>query len=360
MNQTDPIPVITARGSHYDVGQVIGSQMKDHLAAILVQKKKDLPRAVSWDDARRQSQVYLGYSQSVYPQYVDEFRGMAAGAEMQFEDLFTLVCEELWDAHIWQTETHQNTRGCTDLAARGKGTKDGSTLLAHTNDELPDHENHLVILKIKTGDEPEILGISSGGRGISAGYNAAGIGLTGNQVNSNDCRPGVPRMLMVRAILGSRRLGEALEICALPERASNYNNIISDISGEIFSMEGSATDVEAIYIEDDILVHTNHYLSPAMRCFEADRSEIAGSLVRYHRAKRLLKENYGEITQELMMSVLRDHTNFPNSICMHGNISRTAYSIVIQLDQLCCWIGKGRPCETSYVRYQLEPWADLV
>jgi isopenicillin-N N-acyltransferase like protein len=350
------IPVIKASGSYHDIGIVIGRTMKDHIAAILAKARKDLPPNILWKDILHQSKLYLTHSQAVYPQYIQELAGIADGADLPFEDLFALMCEELWDSHIWKFGTHRPLKGCTDLVARGRATMDGSTLLAHTNDEQPGHENHLVILKIQAEDEPEFLGVSYGGAEISSGYNAAGIGITGNQVDSNDCRPGVPRLLMVRAILAARRLGEALAVCTLPGRASNYNNIISDTSGEVFSMEGSASECEAIYIEEDILAHANHYVSPPMRKFIADRHEIANSLVRHNRAMRLLRENYGQISPLKMMEFLTDHTNYPASICMHGIKSITAYSIIIQLNELRCWIGKGRPCETTYTEYKLAPW----
>lgn len=352
----DPIPVLSAQGSYYQVGLTIGKQMKPHLQVILAQAIKNVPKTVAWKEVQEESNRYLKFTQDVYPHYLSELQGIAAGADVDFVVLFASMCEELWDPHVWELEHYHSGKGCTDLAARGRATKDGSTLLAHTNDELPDHENHLVILKIQAEDEPEYLGVSSGGAAVTAGFNAAGIALTGNQVYPNDCKPGVPRQLMVRAIMGARRLGEALQTCVLPERASNYNNIVADASGEIFSMEGSATDMEAIYIKDDILAHANHYVSLPMREYEADRGEITNSLVRHHRAFRLLRESYGEITVETMMAIMKDHTNYPASICMHGINYRTAYSMVIQLNELRCWIGKGRPCEAQYFEYQLEPY----
>jgi isopenicillin-N N-acyltransferase-like protein len=245
--------------------------------------------------------------------------------------------------------------GCTDMAARGSATLDGSTLIAHTNDLLPESEANLVILKIQAGDEPEFLGISSGGVGISAGFNAAKISLTGNQLDQNDIRPGVPRLLVVRAILASRHLSEAMDHCLLPQRASSYNNVISDASGEVYSMEGSATDCEALYIEGDILAHSNHYLSPAMRRFEADRNDMSNSILRYNRAMRLLHENFGQLTPELFQKLLADHAGYPTSICKHGLETVTVFSIIIQLEQLRAWIGRGRACVTEYIEYQLEP-----
>jgi isopenicillin-N N-acyltransferase-like protein len=227
--------------------------------------------------------------------------------------------------------------------------------LAHTNDLSAQVEDKLVLLKVQAGDEPRFLGVSVGGIGYSAGFNAAGIGLTGNQVDSNDIRPGVPRLMMVRAILAARRLGEAMNVCMLPQRASNYNNVIADLHGEVYSMEGSATDYEPVYIAEDILAHANHYATPAMRKFEYDRNAIADSVIRHNRAWRLLRENYGKLSPELFQRLLGDHANFPASICKHDGEAVTVFSLILNLTRLRAWIGRGRPCQTEYIEYCLEP-----
>lgn len=343
------IPLIEVRGNHRQVGQQIGRRCQTQIRSTLLNLGEGLPAGVTLPEILRQSIRYLEYSRDVYPQYVEELEGIAEGAEAPFDQIFLSMCEELWESAAWK-------RGCTDMAARGRATLDGSTLIAHTNDLLPQAEADLVLLKIQAKDEPEFLGISPGGIGISAGFNAAGISLTGNQLYNNDIRPGVPRLLVVRAILASKHLSEAMGHCLLPQRASSYNNVLADANGEVYSMEGSATDCEPIYIEDDFLSHTNHYVSPAMRRFEADRNRISSSVLRYYRAARLLRENYGQLTPELFQVLLSDHAGYPASICMHGPDTVTVFCIIIQLEQLRAWIGRGRACETEYTEVQLNPY----
>ena len=345
---TKQIPLVEARGTHREVGQQIGQACQTRIRSTLARLRDELPADVTWEKMLQQSMRFLEFSRQVYPQYVDELEGIAEGADVPFDEVFLSMCEELWEAAAW--------RGCTDMAARGCASKDGSTLIAHTNDLLPHAEEHLVLLKVQAGDEPEFLGISSGGIAISAGFNAAGISLTGNQLDNNDIRPGVPRLLVVRAILTSRNLSEAMDHCLLPKRASSYNNVLADLSGEVYCMEGSATDCEPIYIDEDILAHTNHYLSPAMRHFESDRNSISNSVLRYNRAMRLLRENYGQLTPQLFQKMLSDHAGYPTSICKHGTETVTVFSIIIQLEGLRAWIGLGRACETKFKEFKLEPY----
>jgi isopenicillin-N N-acyltransferase-like protein len=352
----DPIPVIRVSGTHREVGQAIGQRMKPQIQHMMERTREDLPPGVSWAEMLQIAQLCLAYTRAIYPQLVEELEGIAEGAALPFDEIFLGICEELWEPAARHSRGLDTSKGCTDFAARGLATVDGSTLLAHTNDLAPDAERDLIILRVQAGEEPEFLGVSVGGLGISAGFNAAGIGLTGNEVSCNDIRPGVPRLLIVRAILAARRLEEAMNACLLPDRASNYNNIIADPNGEVYSMEGSATDCEPIYIDGDILAHANHYVTSAMRRFEADRGAIGGSIIRHNRAMRLLRENYGKLSPELFQKLLADHANYPGSICKHAGNTVTVFSIIINLNELRTWIGRGHPCETTYVEHTLDPW----
>jgi len=368
---TEPIRVIAVRGSHHEVGRQIGEEMRPTLQRMVAALGAGLPAGVTLDDMRQQGRIYLAHTRDVYPQYVRELEGIAEGANLPFEDLFLELCEELWEEVAWRNlgpgwraaapqGEHAagpgRVKGCTDMVARGRATVDGSTLVAHTNDLEPEAEDDLVLLRVQAGDEPEFLACSVGGLGYSAGFNAAGIVMSGNQLSNSDIRPGVPRLLAVRAILAARRLEEAMAACLLPRRASNYNNVIADAHGEVYSMEGSATDCEPIYIEGDVLAHANHYASSAMRHFEADRNDIAGSVIRHNRAMRLLRENYGRLSPELFRALLADHANYPGSICKHGIDSVTVFSMIVNLEERRAWFARGRPCQATYCEHVLEPW----
>ncbi len=365
---TNTMPFFKFKGPHREVGRQIGETLRPQVARSIEWMRSSLPPGVTWNDMLLKGQLCLSHSRSVYPQYVEELKGTAEGAGVSFEELFLCMCEELWEPAAWLGVSPLLTgralydtaspllRGCTDLAARGEATVGGVTLIAHNNDTAPEAEAYLATLQVQAGDEPEFIGVTIGGLGFSAGFNAAGISMTGNAVSCHDIRPGVPRALLARAILGSRRLGEALDACLLPLRASNYNNVIADANGEVYSMEGSATDCEPIYIEDNILCHSNHYVSWPMRRFEATPHHIGNSIFRYYRTQRLLRENYGRLSPHLMQQLLADHANYPASICKHTPAATTVFSIIINLEERRAWIGPGYPCQTTYREYALEPW----
>jgi hypothetical protein len=93
----------------------------------------------------------------------------------------------------------------------------------------------------------------------------------------------------------------------------NYNKVIVGTSG----MEGSAMDCEPIYIDENVMVRTNHNVRQPMQQLEANRNHISGSILRHNRAFIPLQENYCRLTPEVMQQLPSDHSNFALlSACM--------------------------------------------
>jgi isopenicillin-N N-acyltransferase-like protein len=337
------VPVIHVKGSHYEVGYQIGTQLKADILRDVTEMKK----SPDWNKVRTEAELFLAYSRKYIPEYVTEIQGAADAAGVKLEDLFPGLCEEIGDPN------YPFTRGCSDLIASNDVTADGSVLAGHNNDTSTSSQDSVVVVHYQVDGEPEIVTVGFGALSISVGYNSAGISLTGNQVDSNDMRVGVPRLLLVRKILAAKTLGEAIDAAILKERASNYNQLITDASGEIYSIEGSATDYAPLYSTDGFLVHTNHYVAPWMRRFEFDPHGITGSIIRYNRGNRLLKKNLGRITVDRMKEFLADHVNYPKSICRHGDRLKTTFSVIINLTTGTMHLARGNPCEVKYREYDL-------
>lgn len=344
-SEGNKIPVIKVKGNHYQVGYQIGTKMKKQLNELLQQSKDYVSEKtdLKWEDIRAQSQLLLEYSKKHLPEYVEEIRGAADASGIDLVDLFSEMCEEIYSKNF--------LRGCSDLIASGDVTEDGSVIAAHNNDTSPSLEKYAVVVHYQVDGEPEILAVGYGGLAISIGYNSAGISLTGNELSMNDMKLGVPRLLLCRKILAARTIAEAIDASIFQPRASNYNMVLTDENGEIYSIESSATDYEAIYAEDGYLVHTNHYTSLRMRKYELDPYDITSSLVRYNRAYRLMKNNRRKISIEMMKKFLQDHVSRPKSLCRHGDNVKTTFSVIINLTEKAMYLARGNPCESEYYKY---------
>ncbi|OGS42045.1 MAG: hypothetical protein A3K67_03225, partial [Euryarchaeota archaeon RBG_16_62_10] len=349
MSRKAPLPIVETGGKPFDMGNTVGKKCARKAVAYRKSIASSIERytGYDWRKAVARAELYLPYAEEFYPDFVEEIRGYSAGAGMPFEEAFTLCCHELLST--------RGFRGCTDLVASGDVTDDGSVLVAHNEDWSGDPMDTVVLLRARPKGKPEFLATAYAGLLPSSGMNSAGISLTGNALEPNDVRVGIPKVFASRKVLEARRIGEALQYAMPDGRASSYNNICSDKNGEMYSLEGSATDCAWIYAFDGYLVHTNHYTVERMQKFEAAPSSNVTSIFRYNRALRLIEDQLGAITVESMKAILRDHINRPGSICRHADpglhaldVSETIFSVIFDLTHLKAHVLKGKPCQGEY------------
>lgn len=349
------LPVVEVKGRPFEMGKQAGTKCarKGRAYKDAIAKSIQHSTGMSWDKAVARARLHLPYAEAFYPDFIEEIRGYSEGAKMPFEDAFTLCCHELLSPIGF--------RGCTDVAASDSVTLEGDVLIGHNEDWSSDQLETVVLMHAKPTGKPRFVTTSYAGLVPSSGMNSAGISLTGNALSPNDTRIGIPKLFPVRKALEARRLGEALEAAMPDGRASSYNNICSDKSGEIFSLEGSATDFAALYAHEGYLVHTNHYTADKMRRFESDPSSTSCSVFRYHRARRLMERQVGMVTVDSIVSIFKDHVNKPGSICRHADpkvhpldVSETIFSVVFDLTRLRAHVCKGKPCTGCYDTFQLR------
>ncbi len=349
------LSIVEAKGKPFEMGRMVGRKCAGKAAAyrnaIAVEIKHST--GVDWPLAVKKAKNYLPYAEEFYPDFVEEIKGYAEGARQPFGDMFAACCHELLSAG--------SAKGCTDIAVNGDVTDVGSVLAAHNEDWSADALDLVVLLHARPAGKPAFVCTSYAGLLPSCGMNSAGISLTGNALSPNDGRVGIPKAFPVRKVMEARRIGEALEYAMPEDRASSYNNICSDKNGEIYSLEGSATDCGWIYAVDGYLVHTNHYTVPKMERFEENRNAITCSIFRYNRALRLIEDQLGGVTIESLKSILRDHVNRPDSICRHAkpgvpqlDATETIFSVIYDLTHLEAHVLKGSPCSGEYSKFQLR------
>jgi isopenicillin-N N-acyltransferase like protein len=119
------VPIIYVQGSHYQMGQQVGEDRREVIHRTLAtyrglfQSEADRLHIYSWEEAILHARKYLPFAEESVPQYVEELRGVADGAGLDFNDLLVLNCMEA----LTEDALH---RGCTSLAAAPEMTADGS------------------------------------------------------------------------------------------------------------------------------------------------------------------------------------------------------------------------------------------
>ncbi len=354
-----PPPLVRVGGSHREIGRQIGEACKVQVqrsienAHILLESGYDVLQ-LTWDGAQIQARKYIPFAQERFPQYVEEMLGIAEGAEVPFDDVAVINAME-----AVTTDALHLTK-CTSMAVNDLRTADGHVLVAHNEDWVPEDESDVYLVHASPVDEPPFLAMSYGGLLPNIGFNAAGIAQCCDSVYPTDSRIGIPRVIVSRAVLGARTPGNAIRATLSPHRAAGYNHLLVHESGEIYSVEVSARKFAILYGQDGYLVHTNFYLDPQMQAIEDEPDELVETRVRYFRALRLLT-SMQKHTINSLQSILRDHINFPNSICNHAehdldplDREKTINSVVMDLTARAMHIAWGNPCENNYHTFHLE------
>jgi isopenicillin-N N-acyltransferase like protein len=316
------IPLVRAHGTHAEAGAAIGKATADAIR----RRTTDLAT-----DCCKKGSAYRTVTIEHLPWIVEELDAAAIAAEVDPLALFAASVEEL---------EPEAPRGCTDVVV-GK-------LVAHNNDLDAANEGDVVAIEWRVENEPAIftLGI---GPWISVGWNEAGLSVTGNELDPNDERVGIPRLLQGRDVLTRTTLDDALAAVLHPARASSYNWVLASPEGAL-NVEGSATAAEIRELDSQgALVHTNHYEEPPMQRF-ARRRDHAGSRARYARAHELAAAG----TRPL--DILRDHANAPSSICRHGDAdgTKTVFWCVADVAARRIEYGRGNPCASTSQTYEFE------
>ena len=308
------IPLVRAQATHAEAGAAIGEATADAIR-----------RRVTGDHLELADR-YRAVTLEHLPWVVEELDAAAEAAGVDPLALFAASVEELEDAR----------RGCTDVVV--------GRLVAHNNDLDAADEEDVVAIEWRVEGEPAIftLGI---GPWISVGWNEAGLSVTGNELDPNDERVGIPRLLQMRDVLTRTRLEVAVDAVLHPARASSYNWVLASPEGAV-NVEGSATAAEVRRL-DEALVHTNHYEEPPMQRY-ARKRDHAGSRARYARAHELAS------TGTPLLEILRDHANAPSSICRHGDGdgTKTVFWCVADVAARRVEYGRGNPCASTAQTYE--------
>ncbi|PKO13259.1 MAG: hypothetical protein CVU39_19810 [Chloroflexi bacterium HGW-Chloroflexi-10] len=358
MTTRPAIPIIEVKGSHTAIGQAMGEAFREQIqhnienAKILIDKAYDQLQ-LSWDSSIIQAKKYIPYVEERYPQYVDEMRGIAAGAHAKFDEVCVINALE------GVTSDALHLTKCTSIAVNQMRTANGNVLVAHNEDWTPEDEPDVYLVNAKPDNEPAFLAMTYGGLLPNIGFNEHGIAQCCDSVYPDDCRIGIPRILYSRAVLAASTPADAIRRILVSQRAAGYNHMIVHDSGEMYNIEVSARQFGMLYGEDGYLVHTNFYLDPTMRQMEDEPDELISARVRYYRALRLLKQT-NKHTSLTLQEIQKDHVNYPDSICNHGIDSnpltseKTIFAMVIDLTNCQMSASWGSPCKSPYNSYVLK------
>lgn len=320
----------------------------------------------TWSQVVEQSLAYVAPIESAYPSYLDEMRGIAAGAGVEFDDVLALnLRTEVMFAAKSRTAMGQAASPppeCSSFCILPDTSATGHLLVGENWDWLTHCVDTLVVLEAEQDGAPDFVTVVEAGLLAKAGMNSSGIAVATNALVSDRDRgdPGIPYHVCLRAFLDAETLTEALTSVQKWPRSSSANYLLSHRDGVCIDVESAPGDFSMLsYIDprDGVLVHTNHFLAPPRTVVDVSPWAMPDSLARYQRLRRVLETEPRPVTVERVQQALRDHADHPYGVCCHpdprehpAEQGATIMSIIMDPHDRVIWLADGNPCRQPYRR----------
>jgi isopenicillin-N N-acyltransferase-like protein len=335
-----PFPLIEMSGPPRERGRQYGEQAKDRVRRSVDYYAAQLAASgVAWPRAKELVAGYLPVIEGFSPAFLDEMRGIAEGAGVDFEGIVIVNArtEMMFGAKAQADPDAED--GCTGVIAMPEATKDGRVLHAQNWDWREECVHTGVVLRIRRDDGPDVLTFTEAGGLARSGLNAAGIAITGNFLacDRDYKQRGVPLPLIRRRALEATHFALAIHaLTAFPRSCSN-NMMLSDAAGEAIDFECAPDEEFCLYPEDGLITHANHFVHPAAQAKLRDtyRASSPDSLYRDRRVRALLLPKRGALTLDDLRDALFDDYGTPYSVCRPprampgGAVSMTAAMILM-------------------------------
>lgn len=240
------------QGSPFDVGAALGrfgaaamhAYAKNSEAWACVMQRRE-------SEAVRQMGIMIAHR---YPQYWKELQGMAAGLEMPFDDVLLWNCR----GDVWA----MSPDGCTTVQLPGADYP----AFAHNEDGDPGFSGKCAIAEIAVEGGARFASFVYPGSlpGHTFAVNNAGLAVTVNNLRTLHTSPGLPRMVVMRAILDLPDVASTLDYLNSIPRSGGFHLTLGQAGNpDLVSVEFNSALCSVKTITKPAL-HANHMIHAAM------------------------------------------------------------------------------------------------
>ncbi|WP_460318501.1 C45 family autoproteolytic acyltransferase/hydolase [Paenibacillus sp. YSY-4.3] len=329
------------RGAQY--GEALRRDIRDFLDDDIARINSVRRQSLTLNEALSLADGYIPHIEAYTPQLAEEIKGLAQGAGISYrEGMLLQLRREIIAAGL----------ECTAFACFNQ---EGRAVIAQNVDLAGQLTDLGIILEIRTPqDGPDLLMYTHVGLIGYLGINSYGLGIGLNMVLSSGWRAGVPPYLLIRHLLHQPTLDRCMREISLIRRASSRNLLMTDGS-RLLNVEMTVENER--FIEDKLLVHTNHYLHEDFLCFDLVNPGTS-TYPRFERTKEKLRRYGGMPSEKQMEDLLAYHEDGAGSLCVHqdGDPRKvaTVASVIMKPSEGRMRVCKGYPCTEPFYDYRLE------
>lgn len=367
----EPFPLIDVAGSPFERGIQHGAQAAERIRRGVRHYAAQLNR-LSLDHAGVKQLVhdYLPVMRGFDALYIEEMRGIAEGAGISFEEVALLNAR----TEILKLAERPALRellagaaqpdGCTGVIALPAATRDGRLIHALNWDWKHDCVESSIVLRMRREDGPDLLTFTEAGALARAGFNAAGVAITGNylECERDYGQIGVPVALIRRKALECEHLALAMRAVAVTPKSASSNMMLSHAAGFGIDFECAPDETFQLLPDRGLLVHANHWESAAALAKVKERGIAAmpDSLFRAPRVRALLDPRIGHIGVDDVKAALFDDLLSPWSVCRPpranpaGVMTATVAMVVMQPELGVMEVAPLPALNRQFTTYRLD------
>ena len=335
-------PLISVSGSPRERGRSYGERARGRIIAGAAHYVEQIARLeITAEAVERLSGTFLPTIEGFEPAYAEEMRGIAEGADVPLSSILLLNCRtEILQLARRQAGLEDEPDGCTGAVALPEVTRDGEVIHGQNWDWKAECVETAVVLKIARDDGPDVMTFTEAGALARAGFNAAGVAITANYLESErDYRQqGIPLPLIRRKALESAQLAEAIRTVACTPKSASNNMMLSAAEGFAIDFECAPDESFPLLPEDGLIVHANHWRSPVALSKLKDTGVLSTpeSFYRDWRVERRLRAKAGDLTVDDFRAAFFDDFLTPYSVCRpprptrRGSVSATVAMILMR------------------------------
>ena len=248
--------LVKTGGSYYDIGFDIGVKTKTIVQELVKTNPAFMVKHTqkSLLSLKQSVQTRFGTYMKRYPDFLEELRGLSAGAKVAYDDLLLLaVEEEILDS------VEIGVEKCSSAILKTKN----NYLLIHNEDFLPRYLGKMVMVIAEPNNQPKYLGIAYPGHIEARGFNDQGVAFSENSLLFKLKSRGVPKDFLLRDIFRAKQLSEVIGMVTASDRICACNvNVISARENLALQIETSTSEVDLMALgKRKFMIHTNHALS---------------------------------------------------------------------------------------------------
>lgn len=320
---------------------------------------------LSWSRVRDRAGAFVEWIEATDVQLLPEIEGIAEGAGVDAEDVLALNVRTEVMFGLDARAARAAAKECTAIAAAPPRSSGGRVFVAQNWDWKPAARDTCVLLAMRPHERPGFVTLVEAGLLAKCGMNEAGLGLATNALTSSRDRglPGVPFHAILRRMLTSTSLDEAVDVATGSHRASSANYIIGSRDGRVVDIEVAPGGPDAAWrVEGPLVCHANHFMRPDRPFKDLAPLEGRDSFDRHASAERSA-EAVEALDPSVIEATLRAHAvpdRGEGSVCAHGDPSLpseadyvTVASVIIDLTAGELRLTAGNPCEAPFIAHRL-------